>query len=196
FQTTVLGQGFWHLAVKGGRATIRPREKGAAPAAAKVQAELSFRLAFRQTGKRRKKSGVALISQKLTLFLNQCAVTAAIGGIKPIDFRLSDLLCAPLCRLPRRVVFPAFPRSFAVVACSVGRPRKCKSQCNDCNVAHQSIPPSVTTHHTQEPSARVRVVNCPQSVRVALRSRDEFVAVAPALHAAGRRRREMRHAHD
>ena len=39
-------------------------------------------------------------------------------------------------------------------------------------------------------------MNYPQSVRVALRSRDEFVAVAPALHAAGRRRREMRHAHD
>src|SRR5262249_10764467 len=116
---------------------------GAVPAAAEVHAELSFRLAFRQTGKRRKKSGVAFISQKLTLFLNQCAVTAAIGGIKPIDFRLSDLLCGLLSRLPRRFVLAAFPRSFGVVACSVGRPRKCKSQCNDCNVAHQSIPPSV-----------------------------------------------------
>src|SRR5262245_19413253 len=118
--------------------------------AAPVHAVLSFCLAFRQTGKRRKKSGVVFISQKLTLFFNQCAVAATIGGVKPIDFRLSDLLCGPLSRLPRRVVFAAFPGGFEVVACAVGRPRKCKSQCNDCNVAHQSIPPGAATTHIRK----------------------------------------------
>src|SRR5262249_61356917 len=84
-------------------------------------------------------------AQNLMLFFNTRAVTAAIGRVKPIDFRLSDLLCGALSRLPRRVFFAAFPRGFEVVARAVGRPRNCKSQCNDCNVAHQSIPSGAAT---------------------------------------------------
>src|SRR5262249_14407897 len=96
-------------------------------------------------------------AEKVTLCLTERGVIAAISRVKPIDFRLSDLLCGPLGRLPRRVFFAAFPRGFEVVACAVGRPRNCKSQCNDCNVAHQSIPSgAATAHSTQEPSARVQ----------------------------------------
>src|SRR6516165_3767736 len=151
----LLADGVQHFPRNGSRATVRSLKNGAVLAAAPAHAVLSFCLAFRQTGKRRKKSGVVLISQKLTLFFDQRAVAATIGSVKPIDFRLSGLRCGPLRRLPRRVVFAAFPGGFEVVACPVGRPRKCQSQCNDCNVAHPSIPPrAATTHRTQEPSAK------------------------------------------
>src|SRR5215831_6052601 len=120
----LLADGVQHFPRNGSRATIRSLKNGAVLAAAPAHAVLRFCLAFRQTGKRRKKSGVAFISQELALFLNQCAVTAAIGGVKPIDFRLSDLLCGPLSRLLRRALVAAFPRGFEVVACALGRPRK------------------------------------------------------------------------
>src|SRR5262249_47493218 len=99
----VLADGVQHFAGNGSRATIRSLKNGAVLAAAPVHAEPSFCLAFRQTGKRRKKSGVVFVSQKLTLFFDQCAVAAAIGGVKPIDFRRSDPLCGPLTRLPRSI---------------------------------------------------------------------------------------------
>src|SRR6266508_5411776 len=136
----VPADGIQHFKRNGSRATIRSLKNGAVLAAAPIHAVLSFCLAFRQTGKRRKKSEVGFVSQKLTLFLNQCAVTAAIGGVKPIDFRPSDLLCGPVSSLPRRILFAAFPGGCEFVFCCVDRPCKCKSQCNDCNAAHQSIP--------------------------------------------------------
>src|SRR5215831_3553129 len=153
----VLADGVQHFAGDGSRAAVRSLKNGTVLAAAPVHAVLSFCLAFRQTGKRRKKSEVAFVSQKLTLFLNQCAVTAAIGGVKPIDFRLSDLLRGPLSRLPRRVFFTAFAGGFEVVVCSVGRPRKCKSQCNDYNVAH-SVDSSVLPRRIvrKKPSAKAQ----------------------------------------
>src|SRR5215813_9972275 len=175
----LLADGVQHFPRNGSRATIRSLKNGAILAAAPAHAVLSFCLAFRQTGKRRKKSGVAFISQKLTLFLNQCAVTAAIGGVKPIDFRPSDLLCGLLSRLPRRVFFTAFPGGFEVVVCAVGRPRKCKSQCNDYNVAH-SVDSSVlprriyARNHLQklrsQPRASPDVRFTPNSVRISAAS--------------------------
>src|SRR5262249_34865333 len=108
----VLADGVQHFAGDGSRAAVRSLKNGAVLAAAPVHAVLSFCLAFRQTGKRRKKSGVVFISQKLTLFFNQCAVAAAIGGVKPIDFRLSDLRCGPVSPLPRLAVLDSFPCDF------------------------------------------------------------------------------------
>src|SRR6185437_4563715 len=100
------------------RATIRSLENRAVLAAAPVQAKFGFSLAFRQAGKRREKSRGVFVSQKLTLLLNECAVTAAIGRVEPIDLRIGDPLRGLLSPLPRRVRLAG---GFGIVACAVDR---------------------------------------------------------------------------
>src|SRR5205085_1513349 len=130
-----------HFAGNGGRATISFLENRAVLAAAPVYSIFGLCLAFCQTREWRKKSRIAFVSQKLALFLNQCAVAAAIRGVEPIDLRIGDRLRSFLGPLPRGVLFVAFARGFGVVACAVDRPRKCNDQRKDRHVPHPSIPP-------------------------------------------------------